>query len=80
MQICKNSSPVRTNLEVSKTCSCRIFNERDENAELKAFTEQELRKRLTVSMPMGSVHNAKQCLKQWVVFMITVFVKKHDVP
>ena len=78
MQTCKYSSPVRTNLEVSKTWSW-IFNERDRTAELKPFTQQELGRRLTVSMPMGSVLIATQCLKQWDVF-ITVFVKRHDLP
>ena len=45
---------------------------------MKAFTQQELRKRMTVSMQMSSVVSATQCLKQLVVFIDTVHVKAHN--
>ena len=60
MQVCKDSSPVRTNLENSKKRSCCTFNGWDRTAELRSFTHQELRKRLTVSMQMGFVDIATQ--------------------
>ena len=44
MHICKSSSPVRTNLEVSKYWSCPTFNEWVRTSELIAFTQQEFRK------------------------------------
>ena len=47
---------------------------------IESFHTTKTQKNLTVLMPMGSVHIATQCLKQWVVFIITVFVKKHDLP
>ena len=75
MQICKNSIPVRKNPEFSKIWPCRIFNEWERTADLGAFTQQKLpksQKKLTVPMRMDSVHIASQCLKQWVVSIITV--------
>ena len=67
MQTCDDSSPVRTNPEVSKTWSCRTFNELSRTAELRAFTEQKLRKWKTVSKQFGSADVATKCMKQWVV-------------
>ena len=42
LQICIDSSPFRTNLEVSKICSC-TFIERDRIVELRASTQQKFR-------------------------------------
>ena len=42
-------------LEVSKIWSCRTYNEWDRTGELRALTQQELSKRLTVSLQLGCV-------------------------
>ena len=47
---------------------------------MKAFAQQDFRKRLIVSMQMVSVVIATQCLKQWVVSINTVLVKRHELP
>ena len=65
---------------LSKIWSCRIFNEWDRTAELTVFSKSELRKRLSVSIQMGCVVIARQCLKQWVVSIITVIIKKPHLP
>ena len=67
MQICKDSSPVKTNLEVSKLWSCHTVNRWDWAAKLRAFTQQGHRKRLIVSMQVGFVEIATHCFKQWIV-------------
>ena len=61
MQICKDSIPGGKTLEVSKTCSCRIFNEGDRTAKFRAFTPQGVRKSLTVSMQRNTVFEAMVC-------------------
>ena len=78
MQIYKNSSPVRTNLEASKIWSCCIFSEWDRNAELRIFTKQEFRKSLIASIHMVFVDFATQCLKQCVFSNFTVVVNRHN--
>ena len=78
MQICEDSSPVRTNLEDSKRWSCRTFNGCNLNLELSNFTQQRLRKRLIDSRHLEFVDIATQCLKQSDVSIITVLVKRHD--
>ena len=53
MWISKDLSPVSTNVEVSEIKFHRIFNEWDRIEKLRAFTQQELRKSLTVPMQIG---------------------------
>ena len=54
MWIWKDLSPVSTNVEVSEIKFHRIFNEWDRIEKLRAFTQHELRKRLTVAIQLGS--------------------------
>ena len=78
MQICKDASLVLTNLEVPKNLSCRTFNKWDRIVDLRTSKQQALRKKLIVSMQVDCPDIATKCLKQWVVFIITVLVKRHD--
>ena len=78
IQICKSSIPVRTNPEISKIGLCRTFNEWIRTPELRTFTQHDFKKRVTVSIQMGSKNIATQCLKQWVVSIITLLVKRHE--
>ena len=59
MQICKVPSPVRTNLEVSKFWSRRVFNKSNWTVNLRASPQKEVRKTMTVSVQMGFVDIAK---------------------
>ena len=77
-QICKSSSPVRTNLQASKIWLSRAFNEWDRIVQLRASTQQEIRKRLIVSMQLGFSDIETEYLKQWVVFVCSVFVMRHN--
>ena len=78
MQICKNSSPVRKNVEVSKIWSFRTFSESDQTAELRGLTQQVIIIRLIVSMQKDFMDFTRQCLKQWVVSIFTVRVEGQD--
>ena len=54
------------------------FQQLKPDCRMRASTPQELRKRLIVSLQMGFVDIAAQCLKQWVVSIITLRFKRHD--
>ena len=58
-----------------KIWSCFISNEQDQNVKLKAFLQQTDRRKLTASVLMGSVLNATLCLKPWVAFTTSVYVR-----
>ena len=78
MHICKDASLVLTNIEVLKKWSDRIFSEIDRNIGLGASKQIALGTKLIISVQMDCAGNAATCLRQWVVFVITVFVKRHD--
>ena len=78
MHICKVSSPVKRNLDVSKLWSCRTSKQGNRIVELSNSTQRDLRKSLIVSIYLGFVDIAAQCLKQLVAFIITVIGKGHN--
>ena len=58
-----------------KIWSCLIYNEQDQNVKLKASLQHAERKKLTASVLMGFVLIATLCLKPWVTFTTSVFIK-----
>ena len=56
----------------TRSWSCLTNKKPDQNAELRASTHLEIKRKLTVSMLMDIAITAKQCLKQWDA--ITIFV------
>ena len=62
--ICKNSRLDITDLAILRTWSCLTTKKPDQNAELRASTHLEIKRKLTVSMLMDIAITAKQCLKQ----------------
>ena len=63
--ICKNSRLDITDFAVLRTWSCLTTKKADQNAELRASTHLEIKRKLTVSMLMDFAITAKQCLKQY---------------
>ena len=55
--------------------SCPISNGQDLNVKLKASLQQEYRRKVTASVLMGFVLIATLCLKPWVAFTTSTFVK-----
>ena len=79
IRICKKSRLDITYVALLRTWSCLSTKKPDQNAELRAFTHLEIKRKLTVSMLMDIAITAKQCLKQWDA--ITSFVlAKRSVP
>ena len=74
--ICKNSKLDTTDLAILRTWSCLTTKKPDQNAELRASTHLEIKRKLTVSMLMDIAITAKQCLKQWDA--ITIFGSCQD--
>ena len=56
------------------------FQQMTSDCRTESFYSTATQKKLNVSMPMGSVHTAKKCLKHWIVFIIIEIVKKYDLP
>ena len=76
-----NNSPGQSKARCfEKKCSRRIFNESNWSAELKTSTQRNDRKRLVSPLQMRCMDIATQCLKQWKVYIIAVFVKRHKLP
>ena len=78
IQISKDAILVLTSLEVSKVWPDRTFSEIHRNIGLGASKQIALGTKLIISVQMDCAGIAKTCLRQWVVFVITVLVKRHD--
>ena len=70
----------RTNPETLRTWLCHISRDKDPTVKLRFSTLQELRKRLIVSKSMVFAHIVTLCLRLWDASIITVHVRKHDLP
>ena len=74
--ICKNSRLDITDLAFLRTWSGLTTKKPDQNAELRASTHLEIKRKLTVSMLMDIAITAKQYLKQWDANTIFVLARR----
>ena len=77
-KIHKESNTNITRQQTVKAWCCLILNESDTSTKWRASTPEELRRRFIESIQTAFACISTLCLKRWVVSIIDVLARKHE--